>query len=107
MSGGVEALKRPQVEAVIAAVPTKVAPRAATRFSPSKPLGCYGDGGALFTNDDGFAHAAREIRVHGQSARYTHTRIGVGGRLDTLQAAVLLAKLERLDWELQRRRELG
>ncbi len=79
----------------------------ATSFFPSKPLGCYGDGGALFTDDDALAQAAREIRVHGQSARYTHTRIGVGGRLDTLQAAVLLAKLERFEWELQRRRELG
>jgi UDP-2-acetamido-2-deoxy-ribo-hexuluronate aminotransferase len=79
----------------------------ATSFFPSKPLGCYGDGGALFTDDDALAQAAREIRVHGQSARYTHTRIGVGGRLDTLQAAVLLAKLERLDWELQRRHALG
>ena len=79
----------------------------ATSFFPSKPLGCYGDGGALFSDDDALAQAAREIRVHGQSARYKHTRIGVGGRLDTLQAAVLLAKLERFDWELQRRRELG
>ena len=79
----------------------------ATSFFPSKPLGCYGDGGALFTDDDRLAQAAREIRVHGQSARYTHTRIGVGGRLDTLQAAVLLAKLERFDWELQRRAEIG
>jgi UDP-2-acetamido-2-deoxy-ribo-hexuluronate aminotransferase len=79
----------------------------ATSFFPSKPLGCYGDGGALFTDNDGLALAAREIRVHGQSARYTHTRIGVGGRMDTLQCAVVLAKLERFDWELQRRRELG
>jgi UDP-2-acetamido-2-deoxy-ribo-hexuluronate aminotransferase len=79
----------------------------ATSFFPSKPLGCYGDGGALFTDDDALAQAAREIRVHGQSARYLHSRIGVGGRLDTLQCAVLLAKLERFDWELQRRRELG
>ncbi len=79
----------------------------ATSFFPSKPLGCYGDGGALFSDDDALAQAAREIRVHGQSARYTHTRVGVGGRLDTLQAAVLLAKLERFDWELQRRRALG
>ena len=79
----------------------------ATSFFPSKPLGCYGDGGALFTDDDALAQAAREIRVHGQSARYRHTRVGVGGRLDTLQAAVLLAKLERFDWELQRRHELG
>ncbi|MCA0242463.1 MAG: DegT/DnrJ/EryC1/StrS family aminotransferase [Proteobacteria bacterium] len=79
----------------------------ATSFFPSKPLGCYGDGGALFTDDDALAQAAREIRVHGQSARYRHTRVGVGGRMDTLQCAVVLAKLERFDWELQRRAELG
>jgi len=78
-----------------------------TSFFPSKPLGCYGDGGALFTSDDALAQAAREIRVHGQSARYTHTRVGVGGRMDTLQCAVVLAKLGRLDWELQRRHEIG
>jgi UDP-2-acetamido-2-deoxy-ribo-hexuluronate aminotransferase len=75
----------------------------ATSFFPSKPLGCYGDGGALFTDDDRLAKAAADIRVHGQSARYSHTRIGVGGRLDTIQAAVLLAKLERFEWELERR----
>ncbi len=79
----------------------------ATSFFPSKPLGCYGDGGALFTNDDALAQAAREIRIHGQSQRYRHTRVGVGGRMDTLQCAVVLAKLERFDWELQRRAELG
>ena len=78
-----------------------------TSFFPSKPLGCYGDGGALFTDDDTLAQAAREIRVHGQSARYTHTRVGLGGRMDTIQCAVVLAKLPRFDWELQRRRELG
>ena len=78
-----------------------------TSFFPSKPLGCYGDGGAIFTSDDALAQAAREIRVHGQSARYTHTRVGVGGRMDTLQCAIVLAKLERFDWELQRRREIG
>ena len=78
-----------------------------TSFFPSKPLGCYGDGGAIFTSDDALAQACREIRVHGQSARYTHTRIGVGGRMDTLQCAVVLAKLERFDWELQRRAEIG
>ena len=78
-----------------------------TSFFPSKPLGCYGDGGAIFTNDDALAQACREIRVHGQSARYTHTRVGVGGRMDTLQCAIVLAKLERFDWELQRRREIG
>jgi len=79
----------------------------ATSFFPSKPLGCYGDGGALFTNDNALAQAAREIRVHGQSARYTHTRLGVGGRMDTLQCAVLLAKLPRFEWELQRRAARG
>lgn len=78
-----------------------------TSFFPSKPLGCYGDGGAIFTNDDALAKACREIRVHGQSARYTHTRVGVGGRMDTLQCAIVLAKLERFEWELQRRHELG
>lgn len=78
-----------------------------TSFFPSKPLGCYGDGGALFTDDDALAQAAREIRVHGQSARYTHTRVGVGGRMDTIQCAVVLAKLPRFEWELARRRELG
>lgn len=78
-----------------------------TSFFPSKALGCYGDGGAIFTSDDRLAQACREIRVHGQSARYTHTRVGVGGRMDTLQCAVVLAKLERFEWELQRRRELG
>ena len=79
----------------------------ATSFFPSKPLGCYGDGGALFTDDAALAQAAREIRVHGQSARYTHTRLGLGGRMDTLQCAVVLAKLPRFAWELQRRAELG
>ena len=79
----------------------------ATSFFPSKPLGCYGDGGALFTDDDRLALAAREIRVHGQSGRYHHTRVGVGGRLDTIQAAVLLAKMERFDWELDRRATVG
>jgi UDP-2-acetamido-2-deoxy-ribo-hexuluronate aminotransferase len=78
-----------------------------TSFFPSKPLGCYGDGGALFTNDDALAQACRELRVHGQSARYTHTRVGVGGRMDTLQCAVVLAKLERFEWELQQRLAIG
>jgi UDP-2-acetamido-2-deoxy-ribo-hexuluronate aminotransferase len=78
-----------------------------TSFFPSKPLGCYGDGGAIFSDDQSFAKACEEIRVHGQSARYVHTRIGVGGRMDTLQCAILLAKLQRFDWEVQRRAELG
>ena len=79
----------------------------ATSFFPSKPLGCYGDGGALFTDDDALAQAAREIRVHGQSQRYTHTRVGVGGRMDTLQCAVVLGKLERFDWEIAQRLAIG
>ena len=78
-----------------------------TSFFPSKPLGCYGDGGAMFTNDDALAQAFREIRVHGQSKRYTHTRVGVGGRMDTLQCAVVLGKLQRFEWEIGRRKELG
>jgi len=78
-----------------------------TSFFPSKPLGCYGDGGAVFTSDDALAQACREIRVHGQSARYTHTRIGVGGRMDTLQCAVVLGKLGRFDWEIAQRHALG
>ena len=78
-----------------------------TSFFPSKPLGCYGDGGAIFTNDDSIAQACREIRVHGQSRRYHHTRIGVGGRMDTLQCAIVLAKLERFNWEVDRRMEIG
>ncbi|NDC82360.1 aminotransferase class I/II-fold pyridoxal phosphate-dependent enzyme, partial [bacterium] len=71
-----------------------------TSFFPSKPLGCYGDGGAIFTSDDTIAQACREIRVHGQSRRYYHTRIGVGGRMDTIQCAVILAKLDRFEWEV-------
>ena len=80
---------------------------ACTSFFPSKPLGCYGDGGALFTSDPVIAQAAREIRVHGQSGRYHHTRVGVGGRMDTLQCAVVLAKLPRFGWEIERRQALG
>jgi UDP-2-acetamido-2-deoxy-ribo-hexuluronate aminotransferase len=78
-----------------------------TSFFPSKPLGCYGDGGAMFTDNDELAKAFTELRVHGQSARYYHTRIGIGGRMDTIQCAVLLGKLPRFDWEVQRRIELG
>jgi UDP-2-acetamido-2-deoxy-ribo-hexuluronate aminotransferase len=78
-----------------------------TSFFPSKPLGCYGDGGAIFTNDAQIERACQEIRVHGQSGRYHHTRVGVGGRMDTLQCAILLAKLERFPWELGRRAALA
>ncbi len=78
-----------------------------TSFFPSKPLGCYGDGGAIFINDDALAKACREVRVHGQSQRYVHTRVGVGGRMDTLQCAVLLAKLDRFEWEIEQRIAIG
>ena len=80
---------------------------ACTSFFPSKPLGCYGDGGAIFTNDESIAIACREIRVHGQSQRYVHTRVGVGGRMDTIQCAVVLAKLEHFDWEVKQRQLIG
>ena len=78
-----------------------------TSFFPSKPLGCYGDGGAIFTSDAALAKAMREIRVHGQERRYYHTRIGVGGRMDTLQCAVVLAKLQRFDQEVENRIRIG
>ena len=78
-----------------------------TSFFPSKPLGCYGDGGAIFTNDDSLAQAMREIRLHGQEKRYHHTRIGVGGRMDTLQCGIVLAKLDRFDWEVEQRKKIG
>ena len=78
-----------------------------TSFFPSKPLGCYGDGGAIFTSNDALAQACREIRVHGQSKRYHHTRVGVGGRMDTIQCAVVLGKLERFQWELAQRHAIG
>ena len=78
-----------------------------TSFFPSKPLGCYGDGGAIFSSDDALAQAMREIRVHGQSGRYRHTRIGVGGRMNSIQCAVVLAKMERFDWEIRQRATIG
>jgi UDP-2-acetamido-2-deoxy-ribo-hexuluronate aminotransferase len=78
-----------------------------TSFFPSKPLGCYGDGGAIFTSDEVLAKAMREIRVHGQERRYFHTRIGVGGRMDTLQCAIVLAKLDRFEWEVKQRTKVG
>jgi UDP-2-acetamido-2-deoxy-ribo-hexuluronate aminotransferase len=76
-------------------------------FFPSKPLGCYGDGGALFTNDDALAKTMREIRVHGQDRRYHHPIIGINGRMDTLQAAIILAKLDIFDDEVKARAEIG
>ncbi len=78
-----------------------------TSFFPSKPLGGYGDGGACFTNDDDLAKVMREIRVHGQSRRYHHPRIGFNGRLDTLQAAILLAKFDIFHQEVEKRGVIG
>lgn len=80
---------------------------ACTSFFPTKPLGCYGDGGALFTNDDELAKKINTIRLHGQAQRYNHVAIGINSRLDTLQAAILLAKLEILDKEIKLRLEVA
>ena len=80
---------------------------ACTSFFPSKPLGCYGDGGAIFTNDDELAKVIRQIARHGQDRRYHHVRVGMNSRLDTLQAAILLPKLEILDEEMQARQRVA
>lgn len=79
----------------------------ATSFFPAKPLGCYGDGGAIFTNDEKLLKAMKEIREHGSESRYFHTRLGVNGRLDTIQCAILLAKMERYDWEVEQRQKIA
>ena len=80
---------------------------ACTSFFPSKPLGCYGDGGAIFTNDDELAKVMRQIARHGQNRRYHHIRVGVNSRLDTLQAAVLLVKLGIFDEEMASRQQVA
>jgi len=80
---------------------------ACTSFFPSKPLGCYGDGGAIFTNDDELAVKIRRIARHGQDRRYHHICVGINSRLDTIQAAVLLAKLDVFEDELQARQHLA
>lgn len=80
---------------------------ACTSFFPSKPLGCYGDGGAVFTNDPELAKVIRQIARHGQDRRYHHIRVGVNSRLDTLQAAILLPKLAILDDEIERRNRVA
>lgn len=78
-----------------------------TSFFPSKPLGCYGDGGAIFTNDDELAIVLRQIARHGQDRRYHHVRVGVNSRLDTLQAAILLPKLEIFAEEITLRQQVA
>jgi len=80
---------------------------ACASFFPTKPLGCYGDGGAVFTSDAELAKVIRQIARHGQERRYHHVRVGVNSRLDTLQAAILLPKLAVLDEELGQRQEVA
>lgn len=80
---------------------------ASTSFFPAKPLGCYGDGGALFTNDGNLAEVMRAIRTHGGVKRHQHPYLGTNGRFDTLQAAVLLGKMPHFEWEVQERGRLG
>lgn len=78
-----------------------------TSFFPAKPLGCYGDGGAIFTNNDDYAEKMKMMRVHGQNKRYHHKYIGMGGRLDTIQAAILLAKLPHYANEIEGRNRVA
>lgn len=78
-----------------------------TSFFPAKPLGCYGDGGACFTDDDALANRIRELRNHGQDRQYHHPRVGMNGRMDTLQAAVILAKMSLFPDEVTKRSMLG
>ena len=81
---------------------------AATSFFPAKPLGAYGDGGAIFTDDDDLAELMRSVRVHGQGAdKYDNVRIGINGRLDTIQAAILLSKLAIFDSEIEARNKVA
>jgi dTDP-4-amino-4,6-dideoxygalactose transaminase len=81
---------------------------AATSFFPAKPLGCYGDGGAVFTNDSELDKLLRSIRMHGEGEeRYDNVRIGINGRLDSIQAAVLLAKMEIFDKEIKMRNDVA
>jgi len=78
-----------------------------TSFFPAKPLGCFGDGGAVFTNDDELAQKLKSLRIHGQTKRYHHKYIGMGGRLDALQAAVLRVKLKHYPEDLKKRQEVA
>lgn len=78
-----------------------------TSFFPAKPLGCYGDGGAVFTDDAALADVIKQIRNHGQSERYVHERIGMNGRMDTIQCAVINVKLKSFAWEVEQRERIG
>src|SRR5438067_13423719 len=85
-----------------------LAPATATSFFPAKPLGCYGDGGAVLTDDEEFAQVLRSVRVHGEgSGKYDCVRIGLNGRLDTIQAAVLLEKLKIFPEEIVARERVA
>lgn len=78
-----------------------------TSFFPTNPLGCYGDGGAVFTNDDALAGAMRDIRVHRRARRHAHHRVGHDACMETLQCAIVLARLERFDWDIRQRRRIA
>lgn len=80
---------------------------ACTSFFPAKPLGCYGDGGAVFTNDDSLLEPLKQIRVHGQVERYQHERIGINGRMDTIQCVVVSNKLDIFQWEFDQRQQVA
>ena len=80
---------------------------ATTSFFPAKPLGCYGDGGAIFTNDDHLALEARRFHNHGEESRYHHVKVGMNGRLDAMQAAVLLEKLRVFESEIEKRQRVA
>ncbi|MCB0385013.1 MAG: DegT/DnrJ/EryC1/StrS family aminotransferase [Bdellovibrionales bacterium] len=78
-----------------------------TSFFPAKPLGCYGDGGAVFTDNDEWAQKLVSIRNHGQTERYFHPMVGINGRLDTIQCAILIEKLKRYPWEIEERERVA
>lgn len=78
-----------------------------TSFFPAKPLGCYGDGGAVFTNDEAIYNDLLSFRFHGQESKNYHTKIGINGRMNTLQCAIMLPKLKRFSWELEQRQRIA
>ncbi len=78
-----------------------------TSFFPAKPLGCFGDGGAVFTDNADLNKKMSQIRVHGQEGRYNHVRMGINGRLDTIQCAILIEKLKRYPWEVEQRNKVA
>ena len=100
--------RRRSAPATRAAVSARFGLATATSFFPAKPLGCFGDGGAIFTDDAELAATLRSIRVHGQgSDKYDNVRLGLTGRLDTMQAAILIEKLKIFDDEIAARNEVA